>query len=78
VNSVKKLVEYHISRLKDKNPSVRLEAIQELELLSDIDSLEALQEIFKDDPNEEVRRAAQQAGRAIFIKNNRSKTESET
>jgi hypothetical protein len=37
-----------------------------------------LQEIFKDDPNEEVRRAAQQAGRAIFIKNNRSKTESET
>lgn len=75
---MKKLVEYHISRLKDKSAEVRLKAIQELELLSDIDSLEALQEIFKNDPNEDVRRAAQQAGRTIFIKNNRSKTESET
>jgi HEAT repeat protein len=75
---VKKLVEYHISRLKDKNASIRLEAIQELELLQDIDSLEALQNIFNNDPDEDVRRAAQQAGRKIFIKHNRSKTESES
>jgi hypothetical protein len=75
---VKKLVEYHVSRLKDKDASIRLKAIQELELLSDIDSLEALQDVFKNDTNEEVRRAAQIAGRKIFVNNNRSKTESES
>lgn len=74
---MKKLVEYHVARLKDKNPTVRLEAIQELELLSDIESLEVLQEIFQNDTDENVRRAAQKAGRAIFM-NNRTKNESES
>lgn len=75
---MKKLVEYHISRLKDKNPAIRLEAIQELELLADMESLEVLQEIFNNDPDEEVRRIAQQAGRKIFTKNNRSESENES
>jgi len=70
---VKKLVEYHVSRLKDKNPDVRIKAIQELELLEDAESLEALQQVFENDTDEEVRRAAQQAGREIFRKN-RAKT----
>lgn len=74
---MKKLVEYHIARLKDKSATVRLEAIQELELLSDKDSLDALQAIFKNDPNEDVRRAAQKAGRSIFTKN-QSKPENES
>lgn len=64
---MKKLVAYHIARLKDKNPDVRLEAIKELELLLDIDALETLQAIYNDDPDETVRRAAQQAGRTIFM-----------
>ena len=75
---MKKLVEYHIARLKDKDASIRLKAIQELELLSDMDALEALQEVFKNDTNEEIKRAAQIAGRKIFVNNNRSKTESES
>ena len=64
----KRIVEYHLSRLQDKNPAVRLKAIRELGLLGDPDTLDTLQEIFKSDPDAEVRKAAQDAGRAIFVK----------
>lgn len=64
----KRLVEYHISRLKDKSPEARIKAIQELVLLEDISVLDALQDVFKTDPDEEVRKAAQQAGRELFLK----------
>lgn len=64
----KRLVEYHIGRLQDKNPDVRLKSINELELLGDPDSLDALQQVFKNDSEPEVRKAAQEAGRAIFLK----------
>lgn len=65
----KKLVEYHILRLKDKNPAVRLKSIQELLLLNDSDALAVLQEVYKNDPDGTVRRAAQKAGREIFLRN---------
>lgn len=65
---IKKVVEYHISRLQDKNPQVRLKAIKELELLADPDALEALKSVFDTDTDLEVKRAAQEAGRAIFLK----------
>jgi HEAT repeat protein len=65
----KKIVTYHIGRLQDKNPQVRLNAISELALLADPEALEALQNIFKNDPDVEVRKAAQIAGRDIFLKN---------
>ena len=64
----KRLVEYHISRLKDKSPEARIKAIQELVLLEDISALEALQEVFQTDPDEDVRKAAQKAGRELFVK----------
>lgn len=64
----KQLVQYHISRLKDKNAAARLNAIQELVLLADGDALEALKEVYDNDPDEEVRRAAQQAGRDLYFK----------
>ncbi len=64
----KRLVEYHIGRLQDKNADVRLKSIHELELLGDPDALEALQDVFKNDPEPEVRKAAQEAGRSIFLK----------
>lgn len=67
-STTKRLVEYHIGRLQDKSASVRLKAISELALLADPDSLEALQTVFKSDPDPEVRRAAQEAGRVIFLK----------
>ena len=73
---VKKIVEYHIKRLKDKNPDARLKAIRELELLCDPDSLDALQEVYKNDSNVNVRKAAQEAGRKIFL-NSKDRAEAE-
>lgn len=64
----KRLVMYHINRLQDKNPDVRKKAITELALLGDTDALEALQAVFKTDPDLDVRKAAQEAGREIFLK----------
>jgi HEAT repeat protein len=66
--TVKRMVAYHISRLKDKNPAVRLKSISELALLGDPDALEALQEVYESDDDSEVRKAAQEAGRSIFLK----------
>ena len=62
-----KLVNYHVARLQDKDSAVRLKAIRELELLGHPDALEPLQRLFVNDPDLEVRKAAQIAGRAIFI-----------
>lgn len=64
----KKIVEYHISRLQDKDPNARLKAIRELELLGDVAALEPLQNVFKNDYDPNVRKAAQEAGRAIYVK----------
>lgn len=61
-----KLLEYHIARLKDKRPEIRLQSIQELVLLNDVGALEALRDVFDSDADVEVRKAAQEAGRTIF------------
>lgn len=65
----KRLVAYHVARLEDKNAEVRLKAIKELELLSDTDALDPLQKVYQTDPDIEVRKAAQEAGRKIFLDN---------
>lgn len=65
----KKLVQYHIARLKDRRPEARLEAISELTDLGDPDALPALQALFKNDPDINIRRAAQHAGRIIYLRN---------
>ncbi|MDX2160558.1 MAG: HEAT repeat domain-containing protein [bacterium] len=62
----KKLVAYHISRLKDKNADVRLKSIEELAQLADPESLPALEQVFKTDPEEQVRKAAREAGISIY------------
>lgn len=64
----KKLVAYHIARLKDRNVDVRLSSIRELAELNDPDALDALQETFRTDPDVAVRKAAQEAGRAIYVR----------
>ncbi len=63
----KRIVEYHLARLQDKNPEVRLRSIKELEMLEAPEALDALQNLFQNDPVLQVRKAAQQAGRAIFL-----------
>jgi HEAT repeat protein len=65
----KRLVSYHISRLGDKDPVVRLKAIKELELLNDVDALADLERLYTSDDNVDVRKAAQLAGRNIFLSN---------
>lgn len=66
--AVKQLVHYHITRLQDKNPTVRLKAINELALLGDPEALESLKAVFRNDADPEVKKAAQEAGRIIFLK----------
>jgi HEAT repeat protein len=67
-------VEYHISRLKDKNVEVRLKAIKELELLGHPDALDALKDVVTNDADIDVRKAAQEAGRVIYKGQRPSKT----
>ncbi len=62
------LVEYHIARLKDKNPEVRIKSARELGLIGDPVALEALEELFRSETIPEVKRAAQEAGLAIYQK----------
>ncbi|MBL8162813.1 MAG: HEAT repeat domain-containing protein [Anaerolineae bacterium] len=66
--SQKRIINFHIARLQDKSRDVRLKAIAELALLPDPEVLEALQGVFKTDGDLEVRKAAQEAGRNVFIK----------
>ena len=65
----KQLVNYHINRLKNKSRDVRLSAVAELRELGDVDALEPLQEVYKNDADPDVRKAAQEAGRVIFLNN---------
>ena len=64
--SMKRMVDYHISRLKDKRADIRLDAIQELLLLDATEALNALEEVYHHDADEEVRRAAKNAGKKLF------------
>lgn len=64
----KKLVAYHIARLRDRSPEVRLRSIRELAQLGDAEALQALRAVYERDAVPEVRQAAQEAGRAIFLK----------
>ena len=63
----KRIVAYHIGRLQDHSAAVRLKAIGELALLGDPDALDALRAVYRDDPDVEVRKAAQEAGRKLFL-----------
>lgn len=69
MSTVKKMVAYHISRLQDKSADVRMKAIKELELIGDPDALDPLRSLYSSDPDVEVRKAAQEAGRTIFLRN---------
>ncbi len=63
-----RVIDYHIGRLKDKNPDIRLKSINELKLIGDPAALEPLEQLYRSDPDPEVRKAAQAAGLEIFLK----------
>ena len=66
-STIERLIAYHLARLKDKSPEVRIKSIEELALLEATQALSALEEVFRTDPDEEVRKAAQKAGRALWM-----------
>lgn len=66
MSNAKRVVEFHISRLQDKNRDVRLRSINELKILNDPDALIPLRKVFEEDADPDVRKAAQEAGRTIF------------
>lgn len=68
MSSEDKVIQFHISRLRDKNPEVLLKTIQELVQFGAKakPALPALRELFLSSDNLDVKKAAQQAGRVIF------------
>jgi HEAT repeat protein len=64
--SVKRMIGYHVKRLKNKREDIRLEAIQELIHLDATEALIELEEVYHNDPNDKVRRAAKNAGKKLF------------
>jgi hypothetical protein len=67
---VSRLITYHIGRLKHASKEIRLEAIGELRLIGDGSALEALENVFRNDVDPDVKKAAQEAGREIYFKVN--------
>lgn len=67
-----RMVDYHLSRLKDKRPEVRIKAIEELVLLDAVEAMDALKEVFEQDADVDVRKAAQRAGRELFTRSTAS------
>ena len=64
------LLEYHIGRLKATSIEVRLKSIAELRLMGNPDAMEALEQVYRTDPEPEVRQAAQEAGRELYARKN--------
>jgi len=56
-----------MNRLKDKQVAVRLKSIEELVLLEAFEALDILRELYETDEDADVRKAAQQAGRKLFM-----------
>ena len=73
MNNRKKILDYLLSRLNDRDAQVRLKTIEELADLGDPEALVPLERVFKTDPDEAVRKAAQKAGQAIFVKQVKAK-----
>lgn len=68
MSAIDRMIAYHLERVKDKNPEVRIKSIEELADLEAEQALSTLEEIYRTDPDEGVRKAAQLAGRTIFTK----------
>lgn len=62
------LIDYHIARLNDKNAKVRAASARELGLLGDPAALSVLEELFKVEPDPDVKVAIQEAGRILYKK----------
>jgi hypothetical protein len=66
-SSMERMVAYHLARLNDKNPEIRIKSIEELVLLEATQALDALEAVFRTDPDQNVRTVAQKAGRVLWM-----------
>lgn len=66
MSAVDRMIAYHIARLQDKNPDVRLRSIQELTLLEAVQALDALEALYRNESDATVRDAARQAGLTLY------------
>src|SRR5579859_7888071 len=57
----RRLLDYSMSRLRYKNPEVRVKSIEELRALNDPAGWEAIEQVFINDTEPEVHKAAQDA-----------------
>jgi hypothetical protein len=67
--SLEKIIAFHISRLQDKRPDVRLNAIAELQAMgADAKpALQALETCYKESEEPDIKKAAQEAGFSIYM-----------
>ena len=68
MSATERMIAYHLARLEDKDPQVRIRSIEELALLEATTAYTALEALYRNDPDETVRKAAQKAGRTLFLK----------
>jgi hypothetical protein len=73
MSATERMIAYHLARLKDKNPDVRIKSIEELALLEATDAFPVLEDLFRSDPDSNVRLAAQKAGRVLYVLIHKSK-----
>lgn len=66
MSAVDRMIAYHIARMQDKNPDVRLRSIQELILLEAVQALDALEALYHNESDAVVREAARQAGLKLY------------
>ncbi|MBN1963950.1 MAG: HEAT repeat domain-containing protein [Anaerolineae bacterium] len=67
MSAVERMIAYHLARLKDKNPQIRIASIEELALLEATQAYSVLEDLYHNDPDEDVRQAAKKAGRVLFL-----------
>ncbi len=68
------LVNYYVLRLQDSDDAVRLKAVAVLRQMADPATLTILEQVYNADTNVDVRKAAQEAGLEIFVKNRKPST----
>lgn len=68
MSATQRLIAYHLARLSDKNPDVRIRSIRELALLEATEAYKPLEALYRSEPDPAVRQAAQEAGRALYLK----------
>ncbi len=68
------LMDYYLLRLQDGDDAVRLKTVAALRQLGDPAAMGPLEQVYHADPNADVRKAAQEAGLEIYVKNRRNPT----